>query len=1099
MDLNVKDLRILNNTFDYPYSDLNVEFLNNIVKINTRIWIDKNEYVDVVGNSEMKLYGKGDFHIKSTKNVNLKKTLSWLVPIHDLIGFDIGPLPYMNLDGTGNIDINARGTILDGEIYGKLNFYNATAMLDGLSAIITGLDSSLFFDKKNITFKTNKAFLNKKLVKIDGTSNLDGKIDFDIVANSIKIEELLNILNTSPILEPQKVLVQPLEKAIGEANATIKITGIIKDFSKIKDNTTLKISGKLKLKNVTAKVKDLLFELVNTVGFIEFNNVGWNLDVSGLVGKKSKVFIKGFASDKNVEVSVKSDSVLLSDVWEVLSKINKIEYLKNFPKTSSFVSFDAVYKTPYGLKSNGFSLENLVANGKFKSLNKADVLNINQGTFFLNKGSLSLKDVGADFVTSKFFINAKIDKIFTQKPIINGKLKVDEYDVSNLNTIKQMNLLPTSLQNILVLYKDYSGRAAAQITCKNNYLDGIVELKNVKFTHVFFDTPVVIDSGKVVLDGTKIHLHSLVAQVDTIPVFINFSISDIDKTMKIDGYFTSKFNEYLANKYINSYLSYPIKPKGDITLTADISGIPDSVTIKPKIKLAQDADIYYMGANLGDESSQRAIVGDINIVGNNYTIKRIDYVRFMTSQNSKIYPLKIITANGVIEQNTKDKSFVVKNLNVETLNNANAKIFNVFFKKSVLKKGMFNCKLNFSGNYKAPQINGVVSFDNISMPLYDTIIKNIVLKFHDKSIDVKASGDVYNSDIKITAVIKNSFNKPYVIESLVVKSDKLNLNNLIDALTDIPTPNTATKLVEHPQSNNLPFDISDIQLKRGMLEVKDILIKDLPASNFLSEFTLGKDFVLNISKLVFDITTGKMTGTASYDFRNGKIKANVSALKVDSNKIASSLFGFKEQIFGQANGNIVIMTTGNSEQERIKNMAGFVYFEISDGKMPKLGSVEYLLKAGNFIKNGITGASLNNLIELLNPVKTGQFDSIKGKLALKNGVAQDIEIYSKGDNLNLFINGEFDILQQYANMRIMGRLTQKASGVLGPVGNLSLNSLLNSIPGIRLSSREKELLVNDLNKIPGAESSDQKYRLFTVKVDGNINDDKFVKNFRWIE
>ena len=162
--------------------------------------------------------------------------------------------------------------------------------------------------------------------------------------------------------------------------------------------------------------------------------------------------------------------------------------------------------------------------------------------------------------------------------------------------------------------------------------------------------------------------------------------------------------------------------------------------------------------------------------------------------------------------------------------------------------------------------------------------------------------------------------------------------------------------------------------------------------------------ILNLNKLGFDVTTGKMTGTAVYNFDNGRIKANVSAYNVDSNKVASSLFGFKDQIFGNANGNIVITTKGSSEEERIKNMFGYVYFEITDGKMPKLGSVEYLLKAGNFIKSGITGVSLNNLLALIAPVKTGYFDSIKGNFALKNGVAQDIEVYSKGDNLNMYIN-----------------------------------------------------------------------------------------------
>ena len=133
----------------------------------------------------------------------------------------------------------------------------------------------------------------------------------------------------------------------------------------------------------------------------------------------------------------------------------------------------------------------------------------------------------------------------------------------------------------------------------------------------------------------------------------------------------------------------------------------------------------------------------------------------------------------------------------------------------------------------------------------------------------------------------------------------------------------------------MPLNVSDFIIKKGSMTAENIVIRDLNATNYEADFVLGKDMILNLNKLGFDVTTGKMTGTAVYNFDNGRIKANVSAYNVDSNKVASSLFGFKDQIFGNANGNIVITTKGSSEEERIKNMFGYVYFEITDGKMPK--------------------------------------------------------------------------------------------------------------------------------------------------------------------
>ena len=116
-----------------------------------------------------------------------------------------------------------------------------------------------------------------------------------------------------------------------------------------------------------------------------------------------------------------------------------------------------------------------------------------------------------------------------------------------------------------------------------------------------------------------------------------------------------------------------------------------------------------------------------------------------------------------------------------------------------------------------------------------------------------------------------------------------------------------------------------------------------------------------------------------------------------------------------------------------------------------------------------------------------------------HGICLNAIIEGLPSNLNIYINGEYDIIRQYANMKVFGRLTKKANNILGALGNLSFNSLLNSMPWLKLENNEKNSILNELNKIPGVELSDKKYRIFTAKIDGLINQEKFVKNFRWIE
>jgi len=85
---------------------------------------------------------------------------------------------------------------------------------------------------------------------------------------------------------------------------------------------------------------------------------------------------------------------------------------------------------------------------------------------------------------------------------------------------------------------------------------------------------------------------------------------------------------------------------------------------------------------------------------------------------------------------------------------------------------------------------------------------------------------------------------------------------------------------------------------------------------------------------------------------------------------------------------------------------------------------------------------------------------------------------------------------QISDISVLGQLSKNASTVLGTVGNISLNSLFNKIPGIDLN--EDSRLRTEFNKIPGIEITNKKYRKFVVDIYGDINTDDNVKTFRWI-
>ena len=81
-------------------------------------------------------------------------------------------------------------------------------------------------------------------------------------------------------------------------------------------------------------------------------------------------------------------------------------------------------------------------------------------------------------------------------------------------------------------------------------------------------------------------------------------------------------------------------------------------------------------------------------------------------------------------------------------------------------------------------------------------------------------------------------------------------------------------------------------------------------------------------------------------------------------------------------------------------------------------------------------------------------------------------------------------------MQVFGLLSKKLSTLFGPIGNLSVNTLFNIIPGVDLSKDSSVL--EKINKIPGIELSSKAYRKFIANVKGNLNGDNYVTSFQWI-
>ena len=285
----------------------------------------------------------------------------------------------------------------------------------------------------------------------------------------------------------------------------------------------------------------------------------------------------------------------------------------------------------------------------------------------------------------------------------------------------------------------------------------------------------------------------------------------------------------------------------------------------------------------------------------------------------------------------------------------------------------------------------------------------------------------------------------------------MNLNNIVNKLKTAQADNVSTfESFEGLDLNSIVFN--NLKLKADSIQLRNINAEEFEATTSLNE-----KGIFDVNNFRFNIAQGTLSGKYRYNLKNNDMSVNLDAQNINANDITWALFDLNNQIYGDLTGGVNLSCNGTDFQHCMETLNGNTIFNVKDGRMPKLGSLEYLLKAGNLLKGGITGVSINSVID----------------------------ITTKGKDLSLFIDGTYNFADSTADMEVLGLLSRKISTMFGPIGNMSINTLFNVIPGVDLSKER-------INKIPGIELSEKAYRKFIAEIKGNINGDNYVTSFKWL-
>ena len=1037
------------------------------------VWVKGN--VDLYGNKYADLY------IKSTKNVDLNIAETVLNPLHEILKFDLGPVPIMDIQGKGDINLHVTGNRKDPHAWGTFNFRETTAsFLDIKNMTLKNGEGKLLFDDQNTFFKTKKAFLNNKPVEVSGNCTLKGILDFKISAKQQNLGDLLKIIKTSPMLIDIQKLLQPVTAAKGLTDISINLTGTVIDVNNVVFNKNIFAKGTLDLYSNTVVLQGI--PLSNVKGKINFNNLNTYFDLKSDL-KNSQIKINGKADDKNADVKIISDKFVLKDAIDILKL--------RIPFKEDIGQINTSFYIRYNGNINKINSEKLNAQGKiYQSYGKN--ISINNADFNINNGNFKISTLKGKFKNTPYFINLYATKILTPQQSINGSFGLNEFNLSNLNELRPY------FPNIFKIINNLDGKIKLNGYIKNNEIYADTVLNNINLTYIPENLPLKILNGKIQLKKNDVVLANINTLIGQMPFFVNGKIYNFNTKPLLNLYINAKPTQEFIDQFFNKKAVYPLKIKGDINLSSTISGSLNALKNKTILKLSENASIYYMGATLGSILSNTNqtpvdITIDNIIYQNGIRINNFQYNKLIYSQNGKLYPKPQLSASGNINI-LKNNDLKFTNFKIKTEEATDAKIFNIIFRKPLMKQGVFTSDITLNGKASAPIIFGKLNINSIDMPLFDATIKDINFDFRKDMLYLNAGGAVLTNNLNIWAAMQNNPNPPFIFENIKVNLENLDLNKITTALRDYDADVSRNLTATSVQNNNL--DLSNIIIKKSELSAQNIKIKNLNATNFYSNITLNNKMILDVNNYKFNVAEGTVKGNIKYNLLSNNVKLEMNVDNANAQSIAETLFDLKGQIYGSINGNVTLFCNGSSQDNCTKSLGGNGKFIVANGKMPKLGSLEYLLKAGNLVKGGLTGLSINGIIDLITPYKTGDFDSISGNFHIKNGIADDIQIFSAGKDLNMYMKGSYNFTNLIADLQIFGALTKNFSTLFGKIGNASLNTLFNTIPGINVSEAPS-VVTEDIKKIPN--SAENTARVFNAEIYGDINGDDYVKSFKWVK
>lgn len=888
----------------------------------------------------------------------------------------------------------------------------------------------------------------------------------------------------------------------------------------ISSKITLKQEQNKKIKaNGTASINKLSFVLDNKRLENNFINLKiadnkLTVDADLKTGLKDKIKVTGTATtgeNPNLNLKCIANHINLRTLSETLSTILNTLNIRN--EITNYI-FDGNANFDFKIKGNKKSIQS-------------------QGYAEIFDASVDGKDIPYKIngINSKINLDNNTIKIEPSKMLINGTAitfcgEIDKK--TNMNLVAKGENLSAERLSKLFLPKDFTknkdffGVLSFNSDIKGNFKEPKItvstDLKNFTFKNnskriisfysgklnlsgnlyepegkiELFDANILSDDFQNNLKIKKLIINLSKNILDIPETKLNFGGSPMNLSGKIsdiktqtpsykihfDGGIKSSAL-YSVIKKNAAFKDFMAAPKGEIITKGIISGKGSNASLTAEFDANKDN--YLSGfvikelLNMPSKTIVEASLKDDEIVIKDFSVNKTlgkDIVEKIITVNGKISNFKAPVLQGVKIIIPKAMTF-----SVDKLKNSEITV---------------KSDLTINGNAKEPQIQGSLDIKNVIIPEYKlkSVTNNIVF---DKNI-IKLTIpklEIGQSNFDISANINSFVSQPVILKDLILKADTIDLDELNDTFSDI--------------SNDPVYPGIKVPViaQSGKAFVKTFRTGGLQAENVSFDVSLINN-VMKMTNITGNAYGGSLSGSAEYNFLQTATKSEITGKSADIRRLIEALTGKSDEMTGLIDYKVKVNAIGTKKTQQLRTAKGFAEFTATKGVMGTLGQFEHFLYAQNLISQSILKTTVLNVVKAIKPQNTGIYTVSSGKIEISGGNAYLKPLTVEGPNMSLYITGKLNILNDLADLKIYGRVSQEVEKLLGDLSNpvpatimsrsseTSIGNLFYDEYNTTVSKAITDAIPN-LNPNTGTSS-----RPFMVVIQGAPESIKAVKSFKWI-